>query len=87
METTDPLIQLKNDIADLKKFIFAAYPTPAVSAKWIPRAEVMEFLNYRSTQMTAFENNDEIIVAKIGKRKFIHQDSFVKFSDKKSNKS
>ncbi len=67
MEATDLLIQVKNDIADLKKLILAASPTSPVSDKWIPRARVMEFLNYGDTQMAAFEKKDEILVAKVGK--------------------
>ena len=78
METQELLIQIKSDIDDLKKLIQQTSFGPVVSDKWLPRAKVMEFLNYGSTQMAAFEKNGEIDVARIGKRKFYNRDSLTK---------
>lgn len=50
-----------------------------VSEKWIPIGEVMSFFKYGSTQMSALLNKGDLIVSKIGKRKFIHRDSLEKF--------
>ena len=78
METTQLLIDIKNDIDDIKKFIRQTSFGPAVSDKWIPRAKVMEFLNYGNTQMAEFKRNGGVVVTKIGKRKFINRESLAK---------
>jgi hypothetical protein len=78
METTDLLIQIKNDIDDIKKFIRQTSLGPSVNDKWLPRSKVMEFLNYGNTQMTEFEKNGGVVVTKIGKRKFINRESLAK---------
>ncbi len=78
METTQLLIDIKNNIDDIKKFIRQTSFGPAVSEKWIPRAMVMEFLNYGNTQMAEFEKNGGVVVTKIGKRKFINRESLTK---------
>ena len=78
METTRLLIDIKNDIDDIKKFIRQTSFGPAVSDKWLPRARVMEFLNYGNTQMAEFEKNGVVEVTKIGKLKFINRDSLTK---------
>jgi hypothetical protein len=57
METPELLIQIKKEIDDLKKLIRQTSFGPAVSDKWLPRARVMEFLNYGNTQMAEFEKN------------------------------
>jgi hypothetical protein len=82
MEENEILIQLKEEIADLKKIILLATPTSSVSDKWLPRARVMEFLNYGNTQMAAFEKSSGIVASRIGKRKFFHRDSIEKILNK-----
>lgn len=72
------LIQIKNDIDDIKRYIRQTSLGPSVYDKWLPRSKVMEFLNYGNTQMTEFEKNSGVVVTKIGKRKFIHRDSLTK---------
>lgn len=71
METAELLIQIKNNIDDIKRFIQQTSLGPSVCDKWIPRTKAMEFLNYGNTQMTEFEKNSGVVVTKIGKRKFI----------------
>lgn len=78
MEENELLIQLKGEIADLKKLMLLATPISSVSDKWLPRARVMEFLDYGATQMAAFEKSSGIVVSRIGKRKFFHRDSIEK---------
>jgi hypothetical protein len=50
--------------------------------KWIPLKEVMLFFNYRSTQMSALLKDKTLIVAKVGKRKFVFAESVDKFLEK-----
>jgi hypothetical protein len=82
METTQLLIQIKNDIAELKQYFQQTSFASPVSEKWIPRAKVMEFLNYGETQMTAFEKSNEIEISRIGRRKFINRESLAKLLNK-----
>ncbi len=78
METTQLLMDIKNDIDDIKRLIRQTSFGPSVSDKWLPRAKVMEFLNYGTTQMATFEKNGGVVVTKIGKRKFINRESLAK---------
>jgi hypothetical protein len=78
MEENELLTQLKEEISDLKKLMLSATSPPFVSDKWLPRARVMEFLDYGDTQMAAFEKSSGIVVSRIGKRKFFHRDSIEK---------
>lgn len=81
METAEILLQLKNEIAELKKLMQSPNSKSIVSDKWLPRGQVKEFLNYGETQMAEFEKQSGILVSRIGRRKFIHRDSFEKFLD------
>lgn len=81
MNSEDLLIQIKADVDEIKRSIPIASTTAKVSDKWIPRSEVMKFLNYGNTQMAWFEKTHELIITKIGKRKFIHRDSFARLLD------
>jgi hypothetical protein len=54
MEAADLLVEIKKELNDVKKTILQMSNAPSVSDKWIPRAKVMEFLDYRATQMAAF---------------------------------
>ena len=55
-----------------------------VNSKWVPLSEVQKFFNYRPTQMAALLKDETLKGAKVGKRKFILQDSIEKFLEKKS---
>ena len=55
-----------------------------VNSKWVPLSEVQKFFNYRPTQMAALLKDETLKLAKVGKRKFILQDSIEKFLEKKS---
>lgn len=46
MEANEILIQVREEIADLKKIVLSATSTSSVSDKWLAKARVMEFLNY-----------------------------------------
>lgn len=69
---------LLTEITELKKTIIAGSPTNPISADWIPRSDVMKYFNYKDTQIAALEKSNQITVAKVGKRKFIHRQSIIK---------
>ena len=82
MENQEILQTIQRDLFEIKKTLANLFPKIPVSENWIPRLRVMKFFNYGTTQMTAFEKIDGVIVSKIGKRKFIHRDSIEKLLDK-----
>jgi len=47
--------------------------------KWLPLDEVKSLFNYKTTQMAALLKNKMLVVAKVGKRKFILKESLDKF--------
>lgn len=85
MELFEFLAETKSEIADLKNLILQMSKVSVVSEKWIPRKNSMEYLNYGPTQMAAFEKENEIVISRIGKRKFYSCDSIEKLLNKNSN--
>ncbi len=57
----------------------------SLNSKWASLAEVQKFFNYKPTQMYELLKDKTLIVAKVGKRKFILRESIEKFLEKKSN--
>jgi hypothetical protein len=49
--------------------------------KWLPLDEVRKLFNYKTTQMAALMKNKLLVVAKIGKRKFVLKESIDNFFD------
>ena len=71
MENQELLLQIQKDILEMKKVLQAKSQFPSVSDKWLPRSEVMRFLDYGDTQMGKFEKSDDLVITKVGKRIFI----------------
>lgn len=82
METIELLIQIKDEILDLKKLLVQIGSNPFVSENWLTRTQVKEFLKYGDIQMAALEKTGVLNVSRIGKRKFIHRNSLEKLLDK-----
>ncbi len=82
METNELLLQLKTELQELKKTLSAAAVQKPVTDKWVSRREVMEFLNYAPTQMAILEKTGVLVIAKVGKRKFILRESVEKLISK-----
>ena len=49
--------------------------------KWIPLDEVKKLFNYKTTQTAALLKNKLLVVAQVGKRKFVLKESLDKFFD------
>lgn len=56
------------------------------SFKWIPLSEIQKFFNYKSTQLAALLKHETLIVAKVGKKKFVREDSLDKFLEEKAKR-
>jgi hypothetical protein len=69
------------EINTIKKMLFEKPEALGISPNWIPRKKVMDFFSYGSTQMGELEKSGQIIVTKVGKRKFVHRDSIAKLLD------
>jgi|GEM_PF-6977760 len=54
-------------------------------SKWLPLEEVKRLFNYKTTQMAALLKNKLLVVAKVGKRKFVLKESLDNFFDHFSN--
>ena len=54
------------------------------SEKWIPLSDIQSFFNYRATQLASLLKDDTLVVAKVGKRKFVKRESLEAFLEKKS---
>ncbi len=78
MEQNEILLAIQKDIAELKKSTRPDGIISSVSEKWIPEKQVKSFFNYESTQMASFLKSEELVVSKIGKRKFILKESIEK---------
>ncbi len=50
-------------------------PKSMVAPDWVNREQLMAFLGYGNTQMAAIEKNKDLVVAKVGKRKFYLRES------------
>lgn len=82
MEQNEILTQIRQELSELKKIVKPpAFQNPATD-KWVRRADAMAFLNYGPTQMAFLEKSGEIVVAKVGKRKFINRESLEKWIEK-----
>ena len=56
------------------------------SFKWIPLSEIQKFFNYKSTQLAALLKHKTLVVAKVGKKKFVRADSLDKFLEEKAQR-
>jgi hypothetical protein len=73
---------LYEEIIQLKQTILLSLPNNSISPEWISRKDVMKYLDNADTQMAALERSGQIVIAKVGKRKFIHRDSITKLMEK-----
>ncbi|QNA46458.1 helix-turn-helix domain-containing protein [Lacibacter sediminis] len=61
--------------------------TGSLLAEWIPRAEVMQFLGYKATQMYHFLKSGKVKTVKVGKRIFVNRKSLNDFMEAQSSQS
>lgn len=66
-----------NEIKSLKVLLLESFNNDSLYSEWIPRKTLMKFFDYGDTQMRALEKNYNVIVSKIGNRKFYLRDSII----------
>jgi hypothetical protein len=74
--------EILNAINGLRNTLISVNSHTSPVDGWLPRSEVMRFMNYGNTQMCALEKSGELITSKIGKRVFIRKDSLTKLLEK-----
>lgn len=79
----DKLItQVLAELKDIRNEISKLHLSNGVSEEWLSRSVVKSFLSYGDTQMATLEHSGLIVIAKVGKRKFFHKQSFLNFLEK-----
>ena len=73
---------LIEEIAAIKKQLVQSRELNQVTPDWLPRKDVMRFLSYGDTQMASLEKSGQIVVSKVGKRKFVNRLSIIKLIEK-----
>jgi hypothetical protein len=76
-------LDFMNEIKSLKLLLFESLNSNSLLSEWIPRKTLMKFFDYGDTQIRALEKNNEIVVSKIGQRKFYLRDSVLSFINSK----
>lgn len=69
------------ELAAIKKQLLETSASQ-VTTEWIPKKALMGFFGYGETQIASLLNSGELIVAVIGKRKFIQRASLMNFLEK-----
>jgi len=69
--------KLSAQILDLKKQIQISETSKQFN-NWIPRKKVMDFFNYKDTQIAELLKDKRLKISEIGNRKFIQKDSLIK---------
>lgn len=73
---------LVKEITEVKKLLQDIKQNPEITNAWMPRSQVMTFFGYGDTQMASLEKSGDLVVAKVGNRKFIHRDSILQLLER-----
>lgn len=73
---------LLQEIKDIKSLLQELKDNPPIAPEWIPRSRVKDFFNYGETQMAFLEKTENLVMTKVGHRKFFHRNSVVELLNK-----
>ena len=76
MTKEEQLLSIRESIED-PKLLLIKNQVNTISDKWIPWNDAKVFFDYGPTQMSAMEKNHDVLVTKVGRRKYIHRDSII----------
>jgi len=76
------LLDLKKEVLAIRISLLQGANFDPVTNKWIPRHKIMDFFRYGATQMAELEKDHQLVISKIGKRKFYHRDSLENLLEK-----
>lgn len=65
-----------------KQLEFAKPESSAISHEWVSWKDAMSFFEYKDTQMAEMVMEKQLIVAKVGRRKFIKRSSIIELLEK-----
>lgn len=77
---------LMSEIKLIKQSIVAMEKSLLSIEEWLPEKVVMRFFNYGKTQMRSLEKRENIIISKIGNRKFYNKHSIIDLVEKNISK-
>lgn len=77
-ELKEILQNLSAELYEIKTEIQNREACPEIRRKWIPKREVMKFLDFGETQMTTLTKCLPFTITTIGKRKFYLAESLLK---------
>lgn len=72
------LQKVAEELSEVKKAIYYRDVCPEIRKQWIPKHELMRFLDFADTQMAAITKSHPFVTTTIGKKKFYHADSILK---------
>lgn len=82
MDINEKLSEINRDLGQIKQIVQQKYFQQNLTSNWIPIKEVMNWLNYGPTQMSHFLKSENLVVSRIGKRKFVLKESLEKLLEK-----
>ncbi|WP_276501211.1 hypothetical protein [Terrimonas pollutisoli] len=85
MDSNEIIITICEELIEVKKTLLSLSLTNPVSEKWVPRAALMEFLQYGNTQIAALIQKERLITTKVGKRIFILRESIEAMLDRNAS--
>jgi hypothetical protein len=74
----DNYSKLINEINQIKQLLLSVERNTSQMGDWLPKKVVMRFFDYGETQLRTLETSGEIVVSKIGRRKFYSKKSILK---------
>jgi len=82
MDINDKLSEINRDLGEIKQIMHQKYFQQNLTSNWIPIKDVMNWLSYGPTQMSIFLKSENLVVSRIGKRKFVLKESLEKLLEK-----
>lgn len=69
---------IMQEIYLIKKILFDIYKNQIQINKWLSKKHLKLFFDYSDSQIREFEKNSNLVVSKIGRRKFYSVESILK---------
>ena len=77
---------IMDEISSIKSIMLHLLHNRANIEDWLPENVVMRFFNYGKTQMRSLEKRENLIISKIGNRKFYNKQSIIVLIEKNIEK-
>jgi len=78
--------KLMSELALIKQSLLSIERNTSAIGGWLPKRFVLKYFDYGENQLRSFERTNEVVVSKIGRRKFYSVESLVNILNKNSIK-